>query len=248
MTSADVLPDSLRRLIVNGHLSKMVSDTESGPCLLFLRHSDRPQLPPNSAGAKVALTPNGFMRARQLGVCLKELGINSGAALICSPVTRNIQTLNEICSGADWTDHLQRIELSKAVAGLGTIYDANANVEEVVASFQQGSVHEVFNEVANGGEKRFHGIKSFEEGARGMSSLVVSVLERPTHSEIRGLSIMVSHDLHVAVFLKKFFKFGEFTAETWPPFLDSILFQLAKRDGGNRLIAVYGDQKIEIVL
>jgi hypothetical protein len=293
--TTDRLPNSLRLLIENGHLTRLL---ERGPCLLFSRHSDRPSLPPKTVGPDVSLTANGMERARRLGRTLKELNIRPGRYLVCSPIVRNMQTLREICSAAGWNNNSKEHMTDPRVMGPGTIYEPGVDVERVVESYHGSGFgsYDIFNSILKGNWKSYFGVRPYQDGVNSILDLikeymttgpkpaelngttmidgqevntsvdqpstvvkhtndesnengtqgVVAGLENVGNGERHGLSIMVSHDLHLAYVLAKMFGVKNFSADDWPPFLDSILFQLIQRGDGTNLIAVYGNQVAEI--
>jgi hypothetical protein len=251
MVQTATLPTSLRTLIQSGLLSKAVSISDRRPCLLFCRHSDRPHLPPNSCGSDVHLTTSGVAKAQLLGSCLKELNIQPGLALMCSPIARNTDTIREILNGGGWHDHVQRVVTDRRILGPGTIYESDINVDDVVASYCGSGFgsYEIFNEIVNGQAKRFYGVKLFDDGAKSIFELVKEVLMQQVGKEQPArLSIMISHDMHVAYVLAKLFEIKKFDDLNWPPFLDGILFQLVENETKPEeytLNAVYGDKVIE---
>lgn len=244
------LPSSLRSLLASGHLSK--HSVESRPSLLVLRHSDRPVLPPRSAGGELFLTDAGKARARQLGACLHAVGITPGAVLMTTPMTRTAQTLLSICAGAGWHDRLESIQVSVRAFGIGTIFDRTFNMDDVMSQYtgsggHQAAVCHAFNAVSSG-RVQVPGVKPCDQAAcaqlRFFKSLVDKQKQHPT--EPKGLSILLAHDLNLAFLLAHYFNVKEFTPDTWPPFLDGVLIQSGVGEEEDKLRVIYGDKMIEV--
>lgn len=247
------LPNSLRFLLSSGKLSKQSIQSRSS--LLILRHSDRPAIPPNSiTGAHLNLTPNGHIKARQFGACLESRGILPGAVLMSSAMTRTAQTLLSICSGANWRDRMENIEINGPAAGPGLMFELGFSLDSLCGNEKlrgldpkqgRSDAFNLFNCFLTD-KIQFKGVKPFDQAAVCQLNFLKELLDRQKkQTEPIGLSILVAHDTNLLYLLAYCFGTKEFSVDTWPTFLDGVLLQ-SSADDENTIIVTYGEKSTEV--
>jgi len=174
-----------------------------------------------------------------------------------TPMTRTAQTLLSVMAGAGWTDRMEHIEISDLALGMGTLYEKDFHVDRIISGLAGGKglglkglkgleVCQLYSKFM-ATDKQIPGIKPFAEGACLQLAFLKTLLDRQKEQSAPiGLSILAAHDLNLANLIGHCFGLKEFTAETWPPFLDGVLLQISPEDSGDRVTITYGDKSVDI--
>jgi hypothetical protein len=174
---------------------------------MLLRHAARPPIPPGEVGNELALTEEGFVLARQLGLLLGE----RLAALHSSPVLRCMQTAEALREGSRSSLDIHPDRMLGAPGAF--IRD-----ERLGGQTLQRLGLESFLEHLISGDGVLPGIA---EPSSAVSALVGHMLDRS--GAIRGLHVFVTHDSLLAPTVARALHYPLARAD-WPEYLEAAFF------------------------
>lgn len=175
--------------------------------VLLIRHGERSNIPQEGPDT-VRLTEEGRRASCLLG---SILGKRQPGKLICSPVERCVETLEKICEGASWDNHIEKEQFFSPSGPF--ITDLQAAVKE----YQRIGGPALFNlQITQ--KSPPPGMRSTAEGVADFLKRILSLQQ-----EAGKIHIVVTHDAVITVVMG-FLLQREFNDENWPHFLAGALF------------------------
>lgn len=185
-----------------------------GGATLLLRHGHRAPFAPGDLGTEAELTEEGRQASYQLGVQLRSYSINS---VVSSPLRRCTTTASEIVRGANM---MLPIKVDSRLGDPGPFVADPHLAGEVFA--QAAPLTVAVRQLSD--EAPLPGFRPTVQGVALLLDLIVPVSQAP-----QGLSILISHDIILAVAI------GHLTgtrdiAQIAPDFLEGALFWCRGQD------------------
>jgi hypothetical protein len=197
--------ETLNSKILLNNISEITHD---GYYTLFIRHADRNKIPDGEFGDEVELNEKGLKNALNFGEKLKYLKINK---IFSSPIKRCIQTAECILKGAGLDIPIQN---SKILGDPGAfVFDGKQAGDSFLELGFNTCYENQIKQIA------VSGCRDIAEGTRILNRFFINELDS------KGLNIMVSHDMLLALYAWHSFGKKYTLGENWVKFLDGLIIK-----------------------
>jgi len=177
-------------------------------CVLFLRHADRNKIPDGEFGNDVELNEKGFERALNYGSQLKQYEI---AEVYSSPITRSVQTAEQILKGYE---SQMAIEKTKLLGDPGAfVYDD----KEAGEQFMKQGFKVFYEKLLN--QEPIPGNYNIYEGAQYLTDFFHKIKRQ------NKLCVCVSHDMIIALYAFAVFNKKYQLHINWVKYLEGLIIK-----------------------